>query len=372
MTKVWYCRNCGYEVGSKGRCHQCREKLVVSDLPELEPGDDEDEVGYRLDSWGDEERGRLIEELNQLEILHRFEDDELVVGAEDESRVDDLLAELSGGGEKEDQPSPMVDAVPEVDDPLTGTLRMLSNAAARLRDDPTDMHADSDVAEASSAVFVAEGYAGADADTWSAVGRVTRRLLAVLGAEEALEDDIKREAGVLHKLLAPLLGDVELSSLPETHTDESEQTVYELPEWSAEQRAELALLLDDAGIEYEWEMDELIVPADRETEVEALFSRVGGVADDVEGGEERYQAVAELFAASGRLAADPTDEERAALVVHWITESQGPPLLGMNEVDWLMIMKQARTLSGAIDSEADADTVRDEASALHDILRKVV
>lgn len=371
MTRVWYCRNCGYEVDSRGRCHQCREKLVQSDLPELESGDDEDEVGYRLDSWSDEDRGRLIEELNELEILHRFEEDELVVAAEDENRVDDLLAELSGGAQP-DRPAPSGEAEPEVPDPLTGTLEMLRDAASRLRDDPTDMHADSDVAEASSAVFDADGYQDTDADTWSAVGRVTRRLLAVLGAEEALEEEIKKEAGVLYKLLTPLVGEPGGPPGSGTTRDESEQTVYELPEWSAEQRAELALLLDEAGIDSEWEMDELIVPAERETEVEALFSRVGGVSDDAEAGEERYQAVAELFAASGRLAADPTDQERAALVMHWIAESQGPPLLGMNEVDWLMIMKQARMLSGAIDSEADPDAVRDEANALHDILRKVV
>jgi hypothetical protein len=248
---------------------------------------------------------------------------------------------------------------------------MLAAAAARLREDPTDMHADSDVAEASSAVFAADSYPGADTETWSAVGRVTRRLLAVLGADEALEDDIRREAGVLHVLLAPLVGEPAPSVAAVGDPDESEQTVYELPEWTPEQRAELAVHLQEAGIPFEWEMDELIVPADRENEVEEMFSRVRG-GDEEAGDELRYQAVAELFAASGRLAADPTDEERAALVVHWIKESEGPPLLGMNEVDWLMIMKQARTLSGAIAGDADPDDVREEASALHDILRKVV
>ena len=95
MSKIWYCPNCGYEVGARGRCHLCRQRLVASRLPELETGDEDDEVGYRLDDWADRERGRLIEWLNRVEILHRFEDDELVVAAEDEARVDDLVAELA-------------------------------------------------------------------------------------------------------------------------------------------------------------------------------------------------------------------------------------------------------------------------------------
>src|ERR1700683_4329647 len=95
MSKIWYCPNCGYEVTSGGRCHSCHDRLVASALPELEPGEDDDEVGYRLDRWSDRDRGRLIEQLNSSEILHRFEEDELVVAAEDESRVDDLVAEVA-------------------------------------------------------------------------------------------------------------------------------------------------------------------------------------------------------------------------------------------------------------------------------------
>ena len=99
MSKIWYCPNCGYEVGARGRCHLCRQRLVASRLPELETDDEDDEVGYRLDDWADRDRGRLIEWLNRDEILHRFEDDELVVAAEDEARVDDLVAEVAANPE---------------------------------------------------------------------------------------------------------------------------------------------------------------------------------------------------------------------------------------------------------------------------------
>jgi hypothetical protein len=393
MSKIWYCPNCGYEVDSRGRCHACGGKLVASRLPALETGEEDDEVGYRLGDWEDWERGRLIGKLNDLEIVHRFEDDDLVVAAEDEARVDDLVGEIvsgataaggdeggsSGGGrasgtdsgaETLASPDPAGDAG-DVGDRVESSIRLLADAAHRLREDPTDMQADADVAEASTAVFFSDGYGGADSETWAAVGRVTRRLLSFLGAEEAMEDSIRSEAGILAKLLASLVGVGELAGAG----DESEQTVYELPEWLPEQRAQLGILLEAAAIKYEWEHDDLVVPSDREQEVEELFAEVGRPIEDEgddDGGEARYRAIAELFAASGRLAGDPSDEQRAAAVVTWVHEAEGPPPLGMDEVHWLRIMSRAKALSQAIEDGSHVDLISDEASALHGLLRTVV
>jgi hypothetical protein len=413
MSKVWYCANCGYEVESRGRCHACGEKLVASKMPALNPLEEDDEVGYRIGDWEDWERGRLIVSLNELEIAHRFEDDELVVAAEDEARVDDLVSELtsrpasSAGAGPEGAPD-SGDSADEPPDrqavePLTSSVRALFHAARRLRADPTDMQADADVAEASTAVFYADGYPGADEETWAAVGRVTRRLLSVLGAEEAMDDAIGREAGVLAKLLEPLVGegrqpnpsptpeegsaaapngsaepgaaDAEPADSAVSGTDESGQTVYELPEWLPEQRAQLGVLLEEVGIEYEWEHDDLVVPSDREEDVETLFTQVGGPLGeegDDDGGEARYHAIEELFAATGRLAGDPADEERAAAVVTWVEEVDGPPPLGMDEVHWLRIMNRAHGLSQTIEEGGATDAIRDEANALHSLLRAVV
>lgn len=421
MTKIWYCRNCGYEVTRRGRCHACREKFTPSDLPQLEAGPEDEEVGYDIEGWPEPERGRLIQRLNDLGVMHRFEDEELVVDASDEARVDDLVATLAdtsvllagggsdepGGAARPGQPDgsgdPDLESVAgsgEAGDPgLDAAVRFLADAASRLRRDPTDMQADADVAEASAAVFIPESYGPLDEDTWTAVGRVTRRLLSMLGAEEALEDGIRAEAAVLEKLLEPVSGRLALgpegtAALGGTAAPagaaslagpspsgaaglagvEGEKTVYELPEWLPEQRAQLGVLLDDARIAYEWEGIELIVPADRETEVEDLFGRVAGVdADESEEDDEvRYQAVAELFAACSRLASEPSDQGRRDTVVEWIDRSAGPPLFGMDEVDWFRISSLARSLAGAIEAGDDPDLIGREAGALHDILRTVV
>jgi hypothetical protein len=414
MSKIWYCPNCGYEVGARGRCHLCRQRLVASRLPELEVGDEDDEVGYRLEDWSDRERGRLIESLNRDEIPHRFEDDELVVTAEDETRVDDLMAELAANPELDDitlisdgdggrdQAPTAVGAGGEVDAEVGSALRLLDDAARRLRQDPTDMQADADVAEASATVFMVDGYSGADDATWAAVGRVTRRLLSALGADEALEEEIRAQAAVLDKLVEPLLptgrGAPALTE-PETadsgperdepHGDEPDvderdgdepdidETVYELPEWLPEQRARLGVLLDDAGIRYMWDFDDLVVPSDRETEVEALFDQVGSPApeeddDDDDDGESRYRSLEELFAAADRLAGDPGDEQRASDAVARVREAAGPPPLGLDEVQWFRIMTQARTLSESIEAGCEEHVIAEEATALRDLLRAVV
>jgi hypothetical protein len=450
---------------------------VASELPELETGDEDDEVGYRLDDWTDRDRGRLIEGLNVLEVLHRFEDDELVVAAEDEARVDDLIAEIAatpdvgGVDDGSDLGGGATDAGEtegdEQDEWVLSALRLMADAAHRLRQDPTDMHADADVAEASAAVFTVDDFYAADPDTWAAVGRVTRRLLSALGDDEALEDEIRSQAGVLYKLLDPLIesldttedeaitanddaapgvvgslsgpgtgadgastaaasltstapargdekealgavaassiGTKEVESEADLHDDvegeagaaeggashgeaaeggdddggddeddDESETVYELPDWLPEQRAQLGILLDDAEIAYEWEGDDLVVPADRESEVEALFEQVSGPSEEGDDGEDRYRAIEELFAVSDRLTNDPSDEHRAAEVVTRIQEVAGPPPLGLDEVAWFRIMTQARVLSDVIEADGDQSRIAEEARSLRDLLRGIV
>jgi hypothetical protein len=210
--KVWYCRNCGYEVDSRGRCHRCRQKLVASHLERLAPGPEDQEVGYRLDDWADRTRGRLIEGLVAGDVAHRFEGDELVVTVDDEERVDALVERVTSTAALDDladgdEPDPALlgEVADGIDEEVTGALGLMLRAASRLRVDPTDMEADGEVAEASAGVFMVDGWAGADDDTWAAVGRVTRRLLAALGSDEALEEEIRTEAAVLATLLGPLV-----------------------------------------------------------------------------------------------------------------------------------------------------------------------
>ena len=55
---------------------------------------------------------------------------------------------------------------------------------------------------------------GVDPGTWAAVGRVTRRLLGALGADEALEADIESQAAILCRLLEPMVAPEEGDAKP--------------------------------------------------------------------------------------------------------------------------------------------------------------
>lgn len=92
---IWWCYKCGYEVPAGGRCHNCGEVLLPSPLPELAPEYGQEEVGYRVDQWDNESVGRLITALVDLGVCHRFEDEELIVLASDEQRVDRAVQEIT-------------------------------------------------------------------------------------------------------------------------------------------------------------------------------------------------------------------------------------------------------------------------------------
>lgn len=520
-TKVWYCANCGYEVTSRGRCHSCGERLVASSLPELESGPDDDEVGYRLDMWDDPTRARLIEALISAGVSHRFEEEELVILAVDEAEVDQLVARVTGqvsddryaGYEDRDDEE---DESAENDDAEHGTFvaGQLYDAAKRLRDDPTDMLADAALSEASAAVFALDYIPGMDEDHLAAVGRVTRRLLGALGADDALEDEIRHQAEVLCRLVAPSAGekqeadeeerararlevgaaekgravalpqsdvtpagemgtadlggateeaatDVEAGAdgevvakeaetseepageaepegvaeagvgggdqepgaaaggagdepgpaaggagaeepgpaaeeagadadaaaaqdqfadegdLDDEELDEDEEEdedtgelVYELAEWLPEQRVELSMLLESAGIAYNWDGSDLTVAEEHEDEVDGLFEQVHGAVEEDD--EARYHSIEELFGAVDRLANDPGDEDRRNTLLDTVGVVETPTPVGVDDSYWWRVRSQGHALVAAIENGSRDDEVSREAALLAEMLHEMV
>jgi hypothetical protein len=471
-------------------------------LPELESGPDDDEVGYRLDEWGDDERARLIRLLVSARVPHRFEDEELVVLAADEVEVDRLVARATGAGlddeeegAAEQEPAPAAEGDRAIS-------RALYEAAEMLREDPTDMKADVALAEASAAVFAVDYLPDLDEAQMAAVGRVTRRLLGALGADEALEDEIRHQAEVLCRLVAPSAGEKfaqaevgralerleaaakqtgrsvalprsELTpagemgvrveapgevldgpqgapplvgqaasvgspegsapgagredaagggALPrsergelqagaeaeeageglgpanaegevadelaydepasaqlegtfdeEALQEEDEDTgeiVYELAEWLPEQRVELSLLAESAGVPYSWEGTDLTVASEHEAEVEALFGQVRGLAEEDD--EARYRAIEELFGSVDRLANDPGDEERQQAFLQAVGAVEQPTPVGVDDAFWWRVRSQGHAVRAAVEAGARLDEISREAALLAEMLHEMV
>ncbi len=419
--KVWYCPTCGYEVGSRGRCHACGERLVPSPLPELESGPDDDEVGYRLDQWDDETRGRLIEALIDRGVSHRFEEEELVVLSVDEAEVDAIVAEVTGEGSEAAEEGELVEGAGSR--PAESRVGQdLYDAAGRLRDDPTDMQADVDIGEASASVFTLDYLPGLDEDELAAVGRVTRRLLGALGADEALEDEIRHQAEVLCRLVAPSAGkaeaeaergrarleaaakqkgrplelagggrsgpsrgelapdlvpeDADLASEsdgldePEEEEEGAGELVYELDEWLPEQRVELSMLLEQAGVAHRWDGTDLAVAELDETLVDGLFEQVHGLTDDDD--EARYRLIEELFGSVDRLANDPADIERQQAFLDSVGVVEQPTPVGLDDAYWWRVRSQGHTLKAAIEGGSRSDEISREAALLAEMLHEMV
>jgi hypothetical protein len=389
MSRIWYCVHCGYEVDRGGRCHNCKEPLISSPLEELAEGEVDDEVGYRLGDWDDPARGELIQMLVDHGIRHRFEGDELVVGADNENDVDTLMTDLSSAASRAGSLSPTGSSSAETEPDTASLIAVegLYDAARRLRTDPTDMIADGDLAESSARVFALDHLHGADRDTWAAIGRVTRRLLGALGAEVALDEEIGNQAAVLCRLLDPVVAELERDASDgadrqqdgaDADEEDHDELIYELPDWLPEERAQLSLLLDRDGVPYEWEDSDLVIGEVNEAKVERLFDEVerspsGGLPEAPEGSDDEaeYQALSDLFGAADRLAGDPDDNRKrsevrdaASAVVDW------PTPFGMTDDQWWQIRTRARAIRESIAVDAGPDVVAESASTLRNLLRQ--
>ncbi|MDQ1428437.1 MAG: hypothetical protein QOK39_1913 [Acidimicrobiaceae bacterium] len=394
-TGIWYCPTDGYEVrGRGGRCHRCKELLIESPLAELAEGETDDEVGYNLDEWEDEARGELIAALIDNGYRHRFEGDELVVASEDEDDVDNLIARLGTEG--------MGDA----NDTWPGeVLTKLYDASRRLEVDPTDMIADGDLAEAAAGVFAIDAVWGVDEETWAAVGRVTRRLLGALGADEALEEEIAITSALLSRMLADLKDTVPGFGTPapdaEIDSDDAgdaegadgeraaatadgveeasgaeDEMVYELEEWRPEERAQISILLEKGKIPYHWEGSDLVVGAAHDEAVDGVLAEVtrSGTSEQSDADDEtRYLLLSDLFGAADRLSGDPDDEQKQEDVVVLATmiQSWATPF-AVSDDEWWKIRLKASDLAESIDRQASRATVEDGATNLRDLLRKFV
>ncbi len=394
-TGIWYCPTDGYEVrGRGGRCHRCKELLIESPLVELAEGETDDEVGYNLDEWEDEARGELIAALIDNGYRHRFEGDELVVASEDEDDVDNLIARLGTEG------------LGDANDTWPGeVLTKLYDASRRLEVDPTDMIADGDLAEAAAGVFAIDAVWGVDQETWAALGRVTRRLLGALGADEALEEEIAITSALLSRMLADLKDQVPGFGTPapaaeigsddagdsegadgerdsatadgvEVASGAEDEMVYELDEWRPEERAQISILLDKGKIPYHWEGSDLVVGAAHDEAVDGILAEVtrSGTSEQSDADDEtRYLLLSDLFGAADRLSGDPDNEQKQEDVVVLATmiQSWATPF-AVSDDEWWKIRLKASDLAESIERQASRATVEDSATNLRDLLRKFV
>lgn len=201
---------------------------------------------------------------------------------------------------------------------------------------------------------------------------------------------------------------VALVDTPPARDDEGEHeggevVVYELNDWSAEQRGELDLRLQTEGIEHSWETGDgrealvgyenrqpwelatdLVVGEKDEEAVDRILddvedpdelTAVGSGDDDVDGeaaadeDEANYNVMSHLYVAADRLKDDPGDLALAGELFDAADAARTIAVpFGIDGDVWNKVLELSGLVTTALEEEADDDIVRARAKELRDLL----
>jgi hypothetical protein len=213
-------------------------------------------------------------------------------------------------------------------------------------------------------------------DEWSTESReLLDRLLTSNGITHAWQGGTLAVAAADGELVDDLVGEVEATLMP--LDPDAEKVVYEVAEWSAEDRADLTDALEEEGVRYVYdEMGDLVVEAADEDRVDLVVDDLtdGEESDDDDGGPPPSDLLSELFVAADKLRRNPRDSKavgaartQAGAVIAL------PPPYGFERRTWAQVGLRAGALRSALEEEpADDETVTEAATALRDLLHPMV
>jgi DNA-directed RNA polymerase subunit F len=213
-------------------------------------------------------------------------------------------------------------------------------------------------------------------DEWSTESReLLDRLLTTNEVNHAWQGGTLMVAADDQEMVDELIGEVEATLLPALDP-EAEKVVYEVAEWSPEDRADLTDALADEGVRYVFdEMGDLVVEAIDEDRVDALIEELTDgedvVDDDV---PVATDILSGLFVAADKLRKSPRDgkailaaREQAAAVIAL------PPPYGFERRIWAQIGLRAGALRALLEEGApDDEVVSEAAEELRDLLHPMV
>jgi hypothetical protein len=200
---------------------------------------------------------------------------------------------------------------------------------------------------------------------------------------DELLEDVERAAGGV-----PVAADAAVGSEDEAEIDSDElddgEIVYELDDWTPEQREAVETRLTDAGIDHRWEDEtSLVVGSAHEAVVENLLDDIEYPdALDVEPVDEKeaaeatsFEVLSAMYLAADRLKGHPLDAAGLADLTEAIEAADADvPPYGITPGLWHNAVDQANALADAVTDE-DADRtpeVIEKATALRELLRPYV
>lgn len=166
--------------------------------------------------------------------------------------------------------------------------------------------------------------------------------------------------------------------------DDHEILVYELNTWTPDQRTTLETVLVEAGVTYQWEGTDLLVPAADEAKVDGLldtieFPEALEEAPDAEDEEDIddeavYQVMSDLFVIADRIAdAHAVDLAVAGDFIEAAAAAQETPApFGVEARLWQQMQRLANEISEKLQNEEEDKVVIAEAATLRNALRGFV
>jgi len=155
------------------------------------------------------------------------------------------------------------------------------------------------------------------------------------------------------------------------HPDD-DLVVYELAEWSIDQRASLGEALANLAIPHGWEGIDLVVHVDFEDQVDEICDAIErGEALDFDDGEPS-EVLGHLFEAADRLMRDASDVDAGASLLS-LAEQLDPdtPPFGVDPTAWERVIDAVDDLADGL-AEDDEKAVTATAGSLRGLLRPLV
>lgn len=162
--------------------------------------DDAESTEFNLDEWTDADRTVLTESLIASEVPHRWERTTVVVAADAEDAVDDLLDAIEAG-------ELMTADESGVNEPPEGTLSKMFLAADKLAKDPVDARSRKQLIELNEIIDKKHPPYALAPRTWAGavagVDRIVKRVMADADGHGESDSDVIELAQELRTLLRP-------------------------------------------------------------------------------------------------------------------------------------------------------------------------
>lgn len=179
-------------------------------------------------------------------------------------------------------------------------------------------------------------------------------------------------------------GAVAATLVPGTE-DEGDEAIFDLGDWSGEDRSQMERLLVAGGIDHRWEVGtDLVVREADADKVEELLDEVeasgavpplAAIDEEADDGndEANYAVMSDLFVAADRLQKDPSDAATAGdFYIASDAVAVTPPPFGIDRPVWQQVQELAASLATAMESDVEDDVLARDAAALRALLARYV